>query len=107
MAVNFFPFSQGSTSGKQLFHSMARGLVPYPGKGMARALFQSMARGLVPYLRKMKGMEQILGCPDLLPGLSSPAPGLTVSPAVCCFERFVVASGDGHSKRQRLQGPIH
>ena len=72
MAVNFSPFSQGSTSGKQLFHSMARGLVPHPGKGMARALFQSMVRGLVPYLRILKGMEQLccpallLGCPVLL-----------------------------------------
>ena len=68
MAVIFFPFSQGSTSGKQLFHSMARGLVPYPGKGMARALFQSMARGLVPYLHILKCMEQLLCCPALLLG---------------------------------------
>ena len=68
MAVNFFPFSQGSTSGKQLFHSMARGLVPYPGEGMARALFQSMARGLVPYLHILKCMEQLLCCPALLLG---------------------------------------
>ena len=68
MAVNFYSFSQGSTSGKQLFHSMARGLVPYPAEGMARALFQSMARGLVPYLHILKGMEQLLCCPALLLG---------------------------------------
>ena len=72
LAVIFFSLSQGLTSGKQLFHSMARGLVPYPGKGMARALFQSMVRGLVPYLHILKGMEQLccpallLGCPVLL-----------------------------------------
>ena len=56
--MNFYSWSQGSTCDKQLFHSMARGLVPYPAEGMARALFQSMARGLVPYLRIWVGMER-------------------------------------------------
>ena len=64
----FYSFSRSSTSGKQLFHSMARGLVPYPADGMARALFQSMARGLVPYLHQLKGMERLLSSPALRAG---------------------------------------
>ena len=47
---------------------MARGLVPYPAEGMARALFQSMARGLVPYLHQLKGMERLLSSPALRAG---------------------------------------
>ena len=65
---HFYSFTQGMTSGRRLFQSMARGLVPYPAEGMARALFQSMARGLVPYLHKLKGMERLLSSPALRAG---------------------------------------
>ena len=55
MAVNFYSLSRGSQLAQALFHSMARRLVPYLPKGMARDLCHTMARELVSYLQTWIG----------------------------------------------------
>ena len=55
MAVFFVCYYPGMPFGNTLCHSMARRLVPYLPKGMARDLCHTMARELVPYLRTWIG----------------------------------------------------